>query len=483
MHCPLSLIPAVFGASSSGPCADPDCRRQAPGDVVDTRFSLPTNLVLDAGYRIVRVVGSGGFGITYEAEDLSLGTNVALKEYYPAEYGDRDATMSVRPKSQRHQQTFEWGRSNFLEEARTLARFEHRSIVRVLRVFEANSTAYMVMRFEQGPSFETWLNGLGRLPTQEELDGIVDHLLSALETLHAADFLHRDIAPDNIIIRADGTPVLLDFGAARRAVAEMSRTLTGIVKAGYSPHEQYTSNSRLQGPWSDFYALGGTLYRAVMGRPPEESALRVSDDRLVPASQAAKKGRYRPGFLAGIDACLKVRHAERPRSVAQLRAMMLAPTSVPKRGPQQPPRGGQRPPTRPASGRPVTRPPSTPSPRRWLALVAASVALLGGAYGASEYMRWEQHGYVPAGAALDAAHRAAFVKRVQTALKHSRCYDGAVNGRSADAQPALDRFVAGAGQQGRAKPARIDLARATAAEFEAWLAEADRIRGEVCAPR
>ena len=105
-------------------------------------------------------------------------------------------------------------------------------------------------------------------------------LLDALEMMHAADFLHRDIAPDNIIVRADGTPVLLDFGAARRAVAEMSRSLTGIVKAGYSPHEQYSSDGRLQGPWSDLYALGGTLYRAVTGKAPEEATLRFDEDNM-----------------------------------------------------------------------------------------------------------------------------------------------------------------------------------------------------------
>ena len=137
-------------------------------------------------------------------------------------------------------------------------------------MFEANSTAYMVMRFEQGQSFEAWLKGLGRPPTQEELDRIAAPLLDALEMMHAENFLHRDIAPDNIIVRADGTPVLLDFGAARRAVAEMSRALTGIVKAGYSPQEQYASDSRLQGPWSDIYALGGTLYRAVTGGSPKK---------------------------------------------------------------------------------------------------------------------------------------------------------------------------------------------------------------------
>ena len=184
---------------------------------MDSRFALPVNTVLDGGYRIERVVGSGGFGITYVAEDIALGTTVALKEYYPFDFGDRDRTMSVRPKSDRHQKTFEWGRSNFLQEARTLARFEHPSIVRVTRVFEANSTAYMVMRFEEGQSFDAWLDSLGRPPTQEELDRIATPLLEALQMMHAKDFLHRDIAPDNIIVRADGSPVLLDFGAARRA--------------------------------------------------------------------------------------------------------------------------------------------------------------------------------------------------------------------------------------------------------------------------
>ena len=115
------------------------------------------------------------------------------------------------------------------------------------------------MDFEAGEPLEAWLKGLGHQPAQPELDRITAPLLDALEMMHAESFLHRDIAPDNIIIRADATPVLLDFGAARRAVAEMSRTLTGIVKAGYSPHEQYATDSRLQGPWSDIYALGATL--------------------------------------------------------------------------------------------------------------------------------------------------------------------------------------------------------------------------------
>ena len=157
----------------------------------DSRKVLPTRLILDGSYRILRVVGSGGFGITYEAEDINLDTTVAIKEYYPYDYGERDGTMSVRPRSEAPKETFDWGKANFLQEARTLARFEHPSIVRVTRVFEAHATAYMVMRFERGSSFETWLRDLGRLPTQAELDRIVAPLLDALEMLHAADFLHR----------------------------------------------------------------------------------------------------------------------------------------------------------------------------------------------------------------------------------------------------------------------------------------------------
>src|SRR5205085_9306417 len=132
------------------------------------------------------------------------------------------------------------------------------------------------------------------------VDSVVPPLREALQMMHAKNFLHREIAPENIIVRADGSPVLLDFGAARRAVAEMSRSLTGIVKAGYSPHEQYSSDGRLQGPWSDIYALGGTLYRAVTGKPPEEATLRFDEDHMASAAQSSK-GKYRRDFLQAID--------------------------------------------------------------------------------------------------------------------------------------------------------------------------------------
>ena len=537
---------------------------------MDSRLILPVNTILDGDYCLLRVVGTGGFGITYEAEDIKLGTLVAIKEYYPFDFGERDPTMSVRPRSERHKQPFEKGRANFLDEARTLARFTHPSIVQVTRVFEANSTAYMVMRFERGQSFEAWLEGLGRRPTQDEMDTIAAQLLDALQVMHGANFLHRDIAPDNIIVRDDGTPVLLDFGAARRAVAEMSRSLTGIVKAGYSPHEQYATGGRLQGPWTDIYAFGATLYRAVAGKAPEESTLRVTDDCLVPATEAAK-GMYRSSFLAAIDACLRVQPSKRPQSVAQLRPMLLDSKAEPTRT------ASLR--EEPAALR------KTSSTWRWPA-VAAVMVVLAGAYGGLEYQRgtlFNARG--PAGegretadaaaqrqaamaaadarqrqaeveearrqkelgkaieaearrraeaaasekrreeearrkaeaeadarrreelrlAALEEARRddarrkederlrlaaipdddkrAEFVRRVQTLLKRNRCYEGAVNGRVSDTQQALNRFADSTSKRGQIKPARIELAKATTGDFEAWLRDADAIRDVSCAPK
>ncbi len=289
---------------------------------MDSRLYLPSDSVLDDSYRITRVVGSGGFGITYEADDVNLGNTVAIKEYYPVDFADRDASLSVLPISERHRPTFDWGRANFMDEARTLVRLEHPSIVRVSRVFEANSTAYMVMRFEHGLSFGSWLASRDLPPSQAKLDSIIAPLLDALEAMHAASILHRDIAPDNIIIRPDGTPVLLDFGAARRVIAAQSRAVRSIVKAGYSPNEQYASDTSLQGAWSDIYALGATLYRAVTGRTPEEATLRMIDDCMPPAAQSAR-GDYRPDFLAAIDSCLEVDPRDRPQSVAEIRPLLL----------------------------------------------------------------------------------------------------------------------------------------------------------------
>ena len=159
--------------------------------------------------------------------------------------------------------------------------------MRVHRYFRANNTGYMVLKFEEGGSFKAWLKGLKRPPRQAELDKMIAPLLDALEIIHNADFLHRDIAPDNIMVRKDGSPVLIDFGSARGALASQSRTVSALVKPGYSPYEQYATSGANQGPWTDIYALGATLYHAITGKRPPDAPSRVVNDEYVPAREAA----------------------------------------------------------------------------------------------------------------------------------------------------------------------------------------------------
>jgi len=282
-----------------------------------------TELVGD--YRIGRVLGAGGFGITYLADEIALDRRVTIKEYFPSDYAIRgNGSADAVPRSQDCSGDYRWGLDRFIEEAQTLARFDHPNIVRVYRYFRANNTAYMVLNFEEGQSLKSWLKGLGRAPRQKELDRIVAPLLDALELVHKADYLHRDIAPDNIIIRKDGVPVLIDFGAARGEIAAHSKTISALVKPGYSPYEQYAERSSQQGPWTDIYALGATLYHAITGKRPPDAPSRMVKDEIVPAREAALSS-YRAGFLAAIDKALALNIDSRPQSIAAWRGDLLAP--------------------------------------------------------------------------------------------------------------------------------------------------------------
>ena len=194
----------------------------------DTRM---TNLValqngteLAGDYRIDRVLGAGGFGITYLADEIALNRLVTIKEYFPSDFAARTPGFDAAPRSEQCAGDYRWGLDRFIEEAQTLAKFSHPNIVRVYRYFRANNTGYMVLHFEEGQSLKAWLKSLGRAPRQKELDQIVAPLLDALDSIHRSDFLHRDIAPDNIIIRKDGQPVLIDFGSARGEIAAHSKT-------------------------------------------------------------------------------------------------------------------------------------------------------------------------------------------------------------------------------------------------------------------
>ena len=285
--------------------------------------ALRSGLRLGDRYTIEAIIAAGGFGITYVARHDGLDRVYAIKEHFPRQFAYRDgATLEVRPTDP---QVFRWALDRFLEEGRSLARCKHPNIVDVTDVFEANGTAYMVLVYEEGQSLASWLKELARPPTQVEMDQLVDPLLDALGFVHANGLLHRDIAPDNIMVRRDGSPCLIDFGAARQAVAQRSRVMSTIVKTGFSPPEQYTTSGKAQGPWSDIYALGGTLYKCITGEVPPEATERVSDDELVPALvRLGASGSFRPGFLSGIDAALRLKQAERPQSAAAWRADLFA---------------------------------------------------------------------------------------------------------------------------------------------------------------
>lgn len=287
-------------------------------------IALKSGTELVGDYRIERVLGAGGFGITYLAVETALDRHVTIKEYFPSDFAARTSTSDAAPRSQDCTSDYRWGLDRFIEEAQALAKFDHPNIVRVYRYFKANNTAYMVLHFEEGQSLKSWLKGLKRAPRQKELDAIVAPLLDALETIHAGDFLHRDIAPDNIIIRKDGSPVLIDFGSARGEILAHSKTVSALVKPGYSPYEQYAETSRQQGPWTDIYALAATLYHAVTGKRPTDSPSRMVKDELVPARDAALSA-YRAGFLKAIDHALALHTEARPKSIAAWRGALLAP--------------------------------------------------------------------------------------------------------------------------------------------------------------
>ncbi|HEY4957048.1 MAG TPA: serine/threonine-protein kinase, partial [Caldimonas sp.] len=229
---------------------------------VDFPDALPAGSRLH-WYVLERVLGQGGFGITYLAHDTNLDRPVAIKEYLPTEIARRRSDASAWPHSDTLAKRYAWGLERFLLEARTLARFDHPNIVRVLSVFEANNTAYMVMRFEEGEDLATQLDRRGTLPQRQLTDCLLP-ILDGLELVHAAGFIHRDIKPENIYVRRDGSPVLLDFGSARQSFGS-AKTLTILVAPGYAPLEQYYGDASTQGPWTDIYGLGATCYRAISG--------------------------------------------------------------------------------------------------------------------------------------------------------------------------------------------------------------------------
>jgi serine/threonine protein kinase len=248
---------------------------------------LKPGTLLQGKYLIGRVLGQGGFGVTYLGLDINLKLKLAIKEYLPQDLATRNAgntQVSVFTSSSYRDQ-FEYGLEKFLQEAQTLAQFEgHPNIVSVRDFFRENDTAYIVMSYVEGITLKEHLALSGnKLNTRQALS-IISPVLDALSEVHAVNILHRDISTDNIFINQKGQVILIDFGAARQAISDKGRSLSIILKPGYTPEEQYRSKG-VQGPWTDIYAVGVTLYRMLTGQMPPESLDRLAEDNLVPPSQ------------------------------------------------------------------------------------------------------------------------------------------------------------------------------------------------------
>ena len=283
-------------------------------------YALPVGHELD-DFRIVSVLGQGGFGITYKATDVRLERAVAIKEYLPQQFADRGDDCTVLPRDGNDRELFDWGLKRFIDEARALAKFRHPNIIAVIRYLEANRTAYLVMEYEEGRNLEDWLQGHPNGVAEEVLvERILLPLLAGLEKVHDKGLLHRDIKPENVFIRRDGTPVLIDFGASRAHGTDATANLTSLISAGYSPFEQYGGAGR-QGPWSDLYALAGTLYRVIAGQKPADAIARHQGGSLIPAVEAGR-GRYTKTFLSAVDQALSLDPAKRPQNAAEFRTLL-----------------------------------------------------------------------------------------------------------------------------------------------------------------
>jgi serine/threonine protein kinase len=288
----------------------------------DTQDALPAGTRLRGEFEILRVLGVGGFGIVYLAMDHALERLVALKEYMPTMMAGRGQGTQVSLRASMHQETFNLGLRSFVNEAKLLARFNHPSLVKVYQFWEANATAYMAMPYYAGRTLRDTRRSMHQAPSETWLRELVDPLLGAMEVLHRENVYHRDIAPDNILLPADGPPVLLDFGAARSVIGDHTQSLTAVLKPSYAPIEQYANVGHLrQGAWTDLYALGAVLHFVVMGRPPSPSAARAIHDEqpLLHTLGSAHTGSMPAKILRAIDWALTVHPHTRPQSVQEFR--------------------------------------------------------------------------------------------------------------------------------------------------------------------
>lgn len=307
---------------------------------------LPPGAIVDKQYEIQEVLGSGGFGIAYKAHDRSLDHVVVLKEYYPRDLVDRDGEQTVtalrhtvetappgfeapsRPfeidattaiqymRPEQASDVFAWGRRRFFDEAQTLARLRHPSILQIFRVFEANNTAYIAMDYVQGELLSRVAEHWNGAPSQAQIDALLEPLLDALALLHENGIVHRDFAPKNVIVNSKGQPVLLDFGSARKfGASEIAGDEFIVVSPPYSAPELYVHGSMAKPP-ADLYGVAVMAYQMISGKSVPDAFKRLTSDTVEPIAKLAK-GNYRPDFLRAIDWGLALAIDKRPQSVRE----------------------------------------------------------------------------------------------------------------------------------------------------------------------
>ncbi|NQZ10906.1 MAG: protein kinase [Algicola sp.] len=280
-------------------------------------------------YRIEKLIGEGGFGLTYLAHDTHLDKKVAIKEYMPGDFAWRENNTTILPKSTGSQQVYDWGLAGFMNEAKMLAKFDDSTIVRIHRCFKDNGTAYLVMEYCEGGCLSARYTAVEAqkaeqtvvLMREDKVRHIIGSLIKGLQQVHDGGVLHRDIKPNNIMFRKDNTPVLIDFGAARLALGAKSRSVTTIVTPGFAPLEQYSNNKNNLGPWTDIYSMAAVAYICLTGKRPCDATDRIIDD----PQEVLGSRPDASAFLKSIDWALAVDRKKRPQNLAQWYAAWAQP--------------------------------------------------------------------------------------------------------------------------------------------------------------
>jgi serine/threonine protein kinase len=287
---------------------------------------------LPDGYRfnefeIKEVIGGGGFGIVYRAWDHQLERTIAIKEYMPVSLAQRATDLSLELRGERFQKLFNAGLNSFIQEARLLARFNHPGLLHVLRFWEENGTAYMGTLYYSGMTLKEWQTTSPESISEAWIRRLLPPLLGAINTIHQAGYLHRDISLDNIQIQDNQLPVLLDFGSARKEIGNLSDETEIMLKPGFAPIEQYSEEGEVeQGPWTDIYALGAVLHSLITGNPPPVSVVRCIEDNYLPLVERKLEG-FSLSLLHAVDCALAMKPGDRPQSVDAFAALIDLPVS------------------------------------------------------------------------------------------------------------------------------------------------------------